>query len=141
MSHPSLPGVLASIAPVLNQYGYLAVGGFITLEDFGVPLPGETILVFGTGLGRTEPRQMAGYVPRSPAQIVLLDRLSVLLDGQALPSESVLYAGITPGYPGLYQIKLRLPDQIENPRPELRITLDDQMSQSGVVLQVAPGDP
>jgi len=45
MSHPSLPGVLASIAPVLNQYGYLAVGGFITLEDFGVPLPGETILI------------------------------------------------------------------------------------------------
>ena len=45
MSHPSLPGVLASLAPVLNQYGYLAVGGFITLEDFGVPLPGETILI------------------------------------------------------------------------------------------------
>ncbi len=45
MSHPSLPGVLASLAPVLNQYGYLAVGGFVTLEDFGVPLPGETILI------------------------------------------------------------------------------------------------
>ena len=43
--HPSLPGVLASLAPVLNQYGYLAVGGFVTLEDFGVPLPGETILI------------------------------------------------------------------------------------------------
>jgi membrane protein DedA with SNARE-associated domain len=43
--HASLPGVLASLAPVLNQYGYLAVGGFVTLEDFGVPLPGETILI------------------------------------------------------------------------------------------------
>lgn len=37
--------MLASLAPVLNQYGYLAVGGFITLEDFGVPAPGETILI------------------------------------------------------------------------------------------------
>jgi len=43
--HASLPGVLASLAPVLNRYGYLAVGGFVTLEDFGVPLPGETILI------------------------------------------------------------------------------------------------
>jgi len=43
--HHALPGVLASLAPVLNQYGYLAVGGFLTLEDFGVPVPGETILI------------------------------------------------------------------------------------------------
>jgi len=43
--HASLPGVLASLAPVLDQYGYLALGGFVTLEDFGVPLPGETILI------------------------------------------------------------------------------------------------
>jgi membrane protein DedA with SNARE-associated domain len=44
-AHQTLPGVLASLAPVLNRYGYLAVGGFITLEDFGIPLPGETILI------------------------------------------------------------------------------------------------
>jgi membrane protein DedA with SNARE-associated domain len=45
MSAQPLPGLLANLAPVLNHYGYLAVGGFITLEDFGVPLPGETILI------------------------------------------------------------------------------------------------
>jgi membrane protein DedA with SNARE-associated domain len=43
-SHP-LPGLLAHLAPVLDHYGYLAVGGFIALEDFGVPVPGETILI------------------------------------------------------------------------------------------------
>ena len=36
---------LAHLAPVLDHYGYLAVGGFVLLEDFGVPLPGETILI------------------------------------------------------------------------------------------------
>ena len=40
-----LPGILANLAPVLDHYGYLAVGGFILLEDFGIPLPGETILI------------------------------------------------------------------------------------------------
>jgi membrane protein DedA with SNARE-associated domain len=45
MSAQPLPGILASLAPVLDHYGYLAVGGFILLEDFGIPVPGETILI------------------------------------------------------------------------------------------------
>jgi len=45
MPAPPLPGLLASLAPVLDHYGYVAVGGFITLEDFGIPVPGETILI------------------------------------------------------------------------------------------------
>ena len=40
-----MPGVFGHLQPVLEHYGYLAVGGFVLLEDFGVPLPGETILI------------------------------------------------------------------------------------------------
>ncbi|MBO0807132.1 MAG: DedA family protein [Actinobacteria bacterium] len=40
-----LPGFLASLAPVLDHFGYLAVGGLILVEDFGVPSPGETVLI------------------------------------------------------------------------------------------------
>jgi len=40
-----LPGVFQTLAPVLDRYGYVAVGGFLFLEDFGVPVPGETILI------------------------------------------------------------------------------------------------
>lgn len=50
-----LPGFLHSLAPVLDNYGYLAVGGFVLLEDFGVPVPGETILILAAvyaGAGR-----------------------------------------------------------------------------------------
>ncbi len=45
MTNPQLPGVFATLAPILEQHGYLAVAGFIMLEDFGVPVPGETILI------------------------------------------------------------------------------------------------
>lgn len=45
MSASPLPGFLAHLGPVLDHYGYLAVGGFVLLEDFGVPVPGETILI------------------------------------------------------------------------------------------------
>ena len=42
---PPLPGIFAALAPILNSYGYLAVGGLLFLEDFGVPAPGEAILI------------------------------------------------------------------------------------------------
>ncbi|MCW2686607.1 MAG: putative rane-associated protein [Mycobacterium sp.] len=40
-----LPGIFGELQPALEHYGYLAVGGFVLLEDFGVPVPGETMLV------------------------------------------------------------------------------------------------
>jgi membrane protein DedA with SNARE-associated domain len=52
---PALPGVFAALAPVLDQYGYLAVGLLLFLEDFGVPAPGETVLIAASvyaGAGR-----------------------------------------------------------------------------------------
>ncbi|MHB8342107.1 MAG: DedA family protein [Mycobacteriales bacterium] len=44
-SPPPLPGVFHALAPALTHYGYFAVGGLVMLEDFGVPVPGETILI------------------------------------------------------------------------------------------------
>lgn len=56
MSHPvQLPGFLATLAPLLNHWGYLAVGFLIFIEDFGVPAPGETVLIAASvyaGAGR-----------------------------------------------------------------------------------------
>ncbi len=43
--HQHLPAFIQAIAPILDKYGYWAVGGFILLEDFGIPLPGETTLI------------------------------------------------------------------------------------------------
>jgi membrane protein DedA with SNARE-associated domain len=45
MASSPLPGFLAGLAPVLGHYGYLAVGGLVMLEDFGIPVPGETVLI------------------------------------------------------------------------------------------------
>ena len=50
-----LPGVLHSLEPALNNFGYLAVAGLVLIEDFGVPVPGETALVLAgvyAGTGR-----------------------------------------------------------------------------------------
>jgi membrane protein DedA with SNARE-associated domain len=40
-----LPGFLHGVAPYLDRWGYLAVAGSIGVESFGVPAPGQTIMV------------------------------------------------------------------------------------------------
>jgi membrane protein DedA with SNARE-associated domain len=52
---PHLPGVLHALEPTLNHYGYGAIAALVLLEDFGVPVPGETVLIVGAvyaGTGR-----------------------------------------------------------------------------------------
>jgi membrane protein DedA with SNARE-associated domain len=44
-SPPPLPGFLGSLAGPLNHYGYWAVLFLVMVEDFGIPVPGETILI------------------------------------------------------------------------------------------------
>ncbi|MDA8163453.1 MAG: DedA family protein [Desulfobacteraceae bacterium] len=42
-----MEGLLSTLKPYFDQYGYWAVFGAILLEDFGVPLPGESMLIVG----------------------------------------------------------------------------------------------
>jgi membrane protein DedA with SNARE-associated domain len=43
-----LPGFLAGLAPILDHYGYWAIGGLLLLENIGIPVvPGEFSLIAG----------------------------------------------------------------------------------------------
>jgi len=56
MSAPHLPGVFATLAPLLDHYGYWAVGSTLFIENAGSPVSlGETIFIAGAlyaGAGR-----------------------------------------------------------------------------------------
>ena len=52
---PPLPGFLNALAGPLDHFGYWAVLLLVMLEDFGIPVPGETVLVAASvyaGAGR-----------------------------------------------------------------------------------------
>ena len=52
-----LPQIVQDLAPFLDRYGYWAILGSGFFEDFGVPLPGETMLIAGSffaALGRLD---------------------------------------------------------------------------------------
>lgn len=40
-----LPGVFGTVAPYIEDYGYLAVFLAVLIENFGIPMPGEATLV------------------------------------------------------------------------------------------------
>ena len=37
-------GIVATAGPLISSYGYLAVAALVMVEDFGIPVPGETTL-------------------------------------------------------------------------------------------------
>jgi uncharacterized protein (TIGR03437 family) len=76
--------------------------------------PGEVIVLYATGLGRTSPDLLSGHVASTAISILYLSQLQVLLDGIPCPPSSIYYAGVTRGFAGLYQINLRLP-AVRNP--------------------------
>ena len=97
--------------------------------------PGETVVIYGTGLGRTRPELQTGLIEMVAAQILLLSELKVMVAGTALDHQSIQYAGITPGIPGLYQVNLVLPKQLA-PDPEIRLSIGAQVSPPGMRLPV-----
>lgn len=50
MSAPAtpLPGALAGLAPLLDHYGHLAVALLVLLDNCGIPVPGQTVLVLAS---------------------------------------------------------------------------------------------
>jgi uncharacterized protein (TIGR03437 family) len=134
---PEVAVTLVDAAPALFQTaaGY-AIAAHLdnSLIAPGSPAQaGEIIVVYACGLGRTLPNPAPGAIPQSAAVIQRLSDLKVYLGGAAIEPASILYAGLTPGSAGLYQINLVLPD---NPgtNPEIRVAIADQSSPPGLKL-------
>lgn len=94
---------------------------------------GEIVTLWAAGLGRLERAVGDLEVPQEANQIEARRQFRVMLNGIPLPDGQILYAGCAPGYYGLYQINLRLPDRID-PEPEVRIAIGDFVSPPGVRL-------
>lgn len=98
---------------------------------------GEIIVVYATGLGRTQPNPAPGEIPIYPGLMARLTELRVSLAGVVLASDQIFYAGLTPGWAGLYQINLKLPLTL-GLDPELRAAVGDQAGPSGLKLATGP---
>lgn len=95
--------------------------------------PGEWLRLYVSGLGRTVPSFGYRDLPRKEAEIQLRDHLSLIIGDVELTGERISYAGLMPGFPGLYEIRFQMPETAEGD-PALRVRILDQSSQAGVRL-------
>lgn len=141
---PELSMTLVDAAP---QF-FSSVDGYVIAQHSDYSLitpdsparPGEVIVIYAIGLGRTAPQPAAGEIPWYPGWMTQLESLRVSIDGVVLGPEHIWYAGLSPGWAGLYQINLILPDPLP-PNPELRAAVGDQPSAAGLKLATAPNQP
>ena len=98
--------------------------------------PGETIVLYATGLGQTDPPVDEGRLPTMAAEVLERYLFDITLDGTKVERENIQYAGVAPTFGGLYQINLKLPDWAPE-NPEIRIVMKSGESPAGV--RVAAG--
>lgn len=136
---PSINLTLAASAPALFQYGeHTAIAVHADgrlLSDEAPGTAGEDVVLYATGLGQTVPSAIYGVIPRAAALIADAPLFRVLLDGVAVDPSRVSYVGAAPGFAGLYQINLKLPDSIGS-NPEIRLQTTDAISPAGIQLRV-----
>jgi uncharacterized protein (TIGR03437 family) len=117
---------VATTAPGFFQWS----GNFIVAEhaDGSLITPAspaqasEVVVLFAAGLGRTSPDSASGVPPTTATTILYASQLQIMLNGVALPPESIYYAGVTPGFAGLYQINVTLPDVLP-PDPAIQVVI------------------
>ena len=98
--------------------------------------PGSIVVLYASGLGRTSlyPSQST-EIPMYPGVLEAIQSFQVYLNGVPLDASKVLYAGICPGWSGLYQVNLILPEDV-GPDPEIRLAVGTYISAPGMKLAV-----
>jgi len=110
-----------------------AVGTVLTAKQ--PARPGDIVVIYGTGFGATlRDGHRADVAVRADFTV---KPMSVWLDGRPVPADHIFYAGLTPGYRGLYQLNLRLPPDTAAD-PELRAGFNGESSSAPVRLYCRP---
>jgi uncharacterized protein (TIGR03437 family) len=139
LAGPAIPILLESAAPSLFQTDATTVLGvhldYSLITATSPAQPGEVIVLYASGLGPTNPAAIPDQIPQQAATVTPMSSFSVLVNGVALNPQLILYAGVTPGFAGLFQINVQLPSDAP-PNPEIRIGYAGIMSPPGRFLPV-----
>ena len=138
---PQVQMTLGGAAPALFQLDATTaiaahVDGSVATDEAPAH-PGEWVILYATGLGLTIPGAGYGEIPTTAAVLQNMSAFGVTLNGEKIPADRIAYAGVAPGFAGLYQVNLRLPDNTP-PDPEVRLISGGTASPPGVRLPVRP---
>jgi uncharacterized protein (TIGR03437 family) len=101
----SADGVSPIVAENFSRGGYVGEPGLIPGAVFDAAHPGDVLTMFMTGLGATNPSFEPGELAAGIARVAAPVRVRVGDNDAAFD-----FAGLAPGFAGLYQINFTIPD-------------------------------
>lgn len=115
--------------PVVTHQDFTLVGR----EDGAAPATaGELIVLFGSGFGETFFPLRSGQIATQASGVLAPSR--VLLNDVALAPERLLYVGAAPGFAGLYQVNLLLPEDAVGPEVVAKVEVGGVVTPVGVAI-------
>lgn len=98
-------------------------------------VPGEVVVLYATGFGRTVPDPPNLAIAIGAARIVHMPDFQISFDAVPVEFPRIQYVGLAPGNAGLYQVNVQLPEDVGD-TPEVRVTVAGVTSPAGVLLAV-----
>jgi uncharacterized protein (TIGR03437 family) len=117
-----------------QQAAVLHAGTSILVDDAHPAKAGETLEMFGTGLGITDPLVAAGQP--SPSNPPAVARITpVVLINNNVPAQ-VLFAGLAPGLAGVYQVNFIIPTALKPGRTTITLSNRERTAGSSGTITV-----
>ncbi len=120
------------VVATYQDFTYAAASGTFAGVTTTPAKPGDTIILWGTGFGSTNPAFPQGMVTPS-STTYNTDKVTVTINN--LPA-TVYGAALAPGFAGLYQIAIQVPNALESGNWPVVAGIGGVSSPSGVVLTV-----
>jgi uncharacterized protein (TIGR03437 family) len=138
---PAVRVKLRKAAPALFQLDAATVVASHTdyslVSEQAPARPGEWVILWATGLGEVTPRADPVAIPQQAASLEQMRSFGVSLDNVPVTADRIGYAGLAPGWGGLYQVNVRVPGGF-GPKPEIRLVAEEEASPAGVRLWLDP---
>ncbi len=145
LSGPIVRVQLLPAAPAwfLMETGYVLgrhLDSMAWIDEAHPARPGESVVLYAAGLGDSEPVLPYRQVPREQVPLSQFERFRLLLDGVEIAASQLGFVGLTPGFPGVYEVNVVLPERSGHD-PEVGIELPGARTEPGTRLRLQPTPP
>ncbi len=113
---------------------YVGAAGLITGLTFVPAKPGDYLTIYGISFGPTQPAVAPGVASAAIAPVTNTP-VSVTLGATSLAAANILYAGVSPGTAGLYQLNIQVPSLPDGDYP-IVLTMGSFSTPAGPYLSV-----
>jgi len=94
--------------------------------------PGDIVTLYATGLGATNPAFASGQLADQAASVSAVSQVTI--GSLTVSAADVLYAEVTPGFAGLYQFNIRIPNGVTDGDQSVVLSVNGVGSPSGAYL-------